>query len=105
MRCGRKGDSVRLYGLAGHALVARVDAVMAQLGLEQVADRATMGFSQGERVKVALGSAPVHNPTASASAGSASQTSTPSTAQLMITSGREAVTERITAARSVMSSA
>ena len=40
----------------------RVDAVVAQLGLGPVANRRTGGFSQGERMKVALGRALVHDP-------------------------------------------
>jgi sodium transport system ATP-binding protein len=52
----------RLHGLAPATLSTRVDAVLRQLGLEQIADRRTAGFSQGERMKVALGRAVVHSP-------------------------------------------
>jgi sodium transport system ATP-binding protein len=53
----------RLHGLEGHALDTRVDTVLEVLGLEPVADRRTAGFSQGQRMKVALGRALVHAPT------------------------------------------
>jgi len=52
----------RLHGLSEGRLTARVDAVLRQLDLEQIADRRTAGFSQGERMKVALGRAIVHSP-------------------------------------------
>ena len=51
-----------LHGMSGNALDARVQDVLVQLGLERVADRRTEGFSQGERMKVALGRAIVHSP-------------------------------------------
>ena len=40
----------------------RVQALLADLGLTAVADRAVAGFSQGESMKVALGRALVHRP-------------------------------------------
>jgi sodium transport system ATP-binding protein len=52
----------RLHGLSAARLATRVDAVLRQLGLERIADRQTAGFSQGERMKVALGRAIVHSP-------------------------------------------
>ena len=52
----------RLQGIPRGALSARVQDVLVQLGLERVADRRTEGFSQGERMKVALGRALVHGP-------------------------------------------
>ncbi len=52
----------RLHGMTASSLPARVDAVLRQLGLEGVADRRAAGFSQGERMKVALGRAIVHSP-------------------------------------------
>ena len=52
----------RLHGLAEDALAARVDALIARLDLEAVADRKAKGFSQGERTKVALARALVHDP-------------------------------------------
>jgi sodium transport system ATP-binding protein len=51
-----------LYGLAGAALDARVDALLETLGLAALADRRTQGFSQGERRKVAIARAIVHDP-------------------------------------------
>lgn len=52
----------RLQGISRGALNARVQDVLTQLGLDRVADRRTAGFSQGERMKVALGRALVHGP-------------------------------------------
>jgi len=51
-----------LHGLSGGPLEARVQDVLVLLGLEAVADRWTAGYSQGERMKVALGRAIVHSP-------------------------------------------
>jgi sodium transport system ATP-binding protein len=52
----------QLQGLRGAQLEARVEQVIAQIGLQSLADRRTEGFSQGERMKVALARALVHNP-------------------------------------------
>ena len=52
----------RLHGLEGAALAARVEALIAELDLGGVADRRAKGFSQGERIKVALARALVHAP-------------------------------------------
>ena len=51
-----------LHGLAGATLDARVDGVLDVLGLRAVADRRTQGFSQGEKMKVAIARALVHDP-------------------------------------------
>jgi len=51
-----------LCGISGHDLQKRIDHVIAVLGLESIADRATAGFSQGERMKTALGRAILHGP-------------------------------------------
>jgi sodium transport system ATP-binding protein len=51
-----------LHGIKPEILAARVDDVVAALGLGAIADRRTAGFSQGERMKVALGRAIVHAP-------------------------------------------
>jgi sodium transport system ATP-binding protein len=51
-----------LHGLSSASLDNRVEAVLSQLGLEDVADRRVAGFSQGERMKVALARAIVHGP-------------------------------------------
>jgi sodium transport system ATP-binding protein len=53
----------RLHGLDGAALDARIDDLFAGLGLGALADRRTQGFSQGERMKVAIARALVHDPT------------------------------------------
>lgn len=52
----------RLRGLTSTALAQRVSDVLATLGLEPIADRRAGGFSQGERTKVALGCAMIHQP-------------------------------------------
>jgi len=51
-----------LHGLKGALLEARIDALLATLGLTPLADRRTAGFSQGEKMKVAIGRALVHDP-------------------------------------------
>ena len=52
----------RLHGLRGVALDARIDALLSQFSLEDIADRRAHGFSQGERMKVAIARALVHDP-------------------------------------------
>jgi sodium transport system ATP-binding protein len=52
----------RLHGIEGPALKARARALVASLGLNEWADRRVSGFSQGERTKVALARALVHQP-------------------------------------------
>ncbi len=52
----------RLHGMAPDMLNARVDSVIAALGLESIAGRRTGGFSLGERMKTALGRALLHGP-------------------------------------------
>ncbi|MGH8130217.1 MAG: ATP-binding cassette domain-containing protein [Steroidobacteraceae bacterium] len=52
----------RLHGLAGDGLVRRVDELVSELEIEDYADRRAKGFSQGERIKVALARALVHSP-------------------------------------------
>jgi sodium transport system ATP-binding protein len=52
----------RLHGLAGSALDARIDELVGVLGIAPIADRRTQGFSQGERMKVAIARALVHDP-------------------------------------------
>jgi sodium transport system ATP-binding protein len=52
----------RLHGLTGAALARRVDELVARLDLGGVADRRAKGFSHGERTKVALARALVHDP-------------------------------------------
>jgi sodium transport system ATP-binding protein len=53
----------RLHGLAGPALGRRVEELIAELEIGAYADRRAKGFSQGERIKVALARALVHAPT------------------------------------------
>jgi len=51
-----------LHGASGAALEARIEALLRTLGLEALADRRTQGFSQGEKMKVAIARALVHDP-------------------------------------------
>jgi sodium transport system ATP-binding protein len=52
----------RLHGLAGAALAGRIETLLAELEMGAIAERRAKGFSQGERVKVALARALVHSP-------------------------------------------
>jgi sodium transport system ATP-binding protein len=52
----------RLRGMPPNLLMERVDQVLSILGLESIASRRTAGFSQGERMKTALGRAILHSP-------------------------------------------
>ena len=52
----------RLHGMRGAALESRIDELVAMLELAEVADRKTQGFSQGQKVKVAIARALVHSP-------------------------------------------
>ena len=52
----------RLHGIDGSALTARAKALLTRLGLNEVAHRRVSGFSHGERTKVALARALVHQP-------------------------------------------
>ncbi len=52
----------RLRGLSYADLEARLDAIVSLFGLDRISDRRTAGFSQGERMKVALGRAVIHSP-------------------------------------------
>jgi sodium transport system ATP-binding protein len=52
----------RLHGLGGARLETRIDGLLQQLGLIELADRRAQGFSQGERMKVAIARALVHDP-------------------------------------------
>ena len=52
----------RLHGLSGEALQARAQELIELLDLIRVADRRCEGFSQGERMKVAIARALVHDP-------------------------------------------
>jgi sodium transport system ATP-binding protein len=52
----------RLHGLAEPLLKQRTDALIARLELGAIANRKAKGFSQGEKTKVALARALVHDP-------------------------------------------
>jgi len=52
----------RLHGLSAGAAQARAEALAAMLEMQPLLDRATVGFSQGERMKTALARALVHDP-------------------------------------------
>lgn len=52
----------RLHGIAEAALGPRIEALVGELDLGAIADRRARGFSQGERIKVALARALVHAP-------------------------------------------
>jgi sodium transport system ATP-binding protein len=51
-----------LHGLSGKALHARMEELLQLLDMRAIADRRTQGFSHGERTKVALARALVHDP-------------------------------------------
>jgi sodium transport system ATP-binding protein len=52
----------QMHGLSGDDLRRRVDDLVTALGMEDIADRRTEGFSQGQRAKVALARSLVHDP-------------------------------------------
>lgn len=52
----------RLYGIPDERLEARVDTIIRELDIGGFADRRTKGFSHGQRTKVALARALVHEP-------------------------------------------
>lgn len=52
----------RLHRLRGAALEKRIDALIDLLDMHAIAERRTDGFSQGERMKVAIARAIVHDP-------------------------------------------
>jgi sodium transport system ATP-binding protein len=51
-----------LHGISRDRLDERVDALVRALGVEAIAHRRAQGFSQGERMKVAIARALVHDP-------------------------------------------
>ncbi len=52
----------RLHGLQGAALEARIQTLIADLEMDEYADRRCEPFSKGMKQKVALGRALIHNP-------------------------------------------
>ncbi len=52
----------RLHGLRGRELETQIDALITLLDMDDIANRPTEGFSTGEKVKVAIARALVHNP-------------------------------------------
>lgn len=52
----------RLHGLGGEALEKRIDALISLLDMQAIANRQTDGFSTGEKLKVAIARALVHDP-------------------------------------------
>jgi sodium transport system ATP-binding protein len=52
----------RLHGRNGAALESQIQALIKLLDMADIADRRTEGFSTGERLKVAIARALVHNP-------------------------------------------
>jgi sodium transport system ATP-binding protein len=54
--------AARLQGLSAQEADGRAGAMIERLGMRDIADRPAAGFSQGERRKVALGRALIHDP-------------------------------------------
>jgi len=52
----------RLHGLSDEKLEQQIDQLLEMLDMRPIADRKTEGFSTGERLKVAIARALVHNP-------------------------------------------
>jgi sodium transport system ATP-binding protein len=52
----------QLQGITGKTLKARMEHLLQTLDMTKIADRRTQGFSHGERTKVALARALVHDP-------------------------------------------
>ncbi len=52
----------RLHGLGGEALERQIDRLIDMLDMRAIANRLTEGFSTGERLKVAIARALVHDP-------------------------------------------
>jgi len=51
-----------LHGMSRKAIAARIDGLVATLDMADIIERRTDGFSQGQRVKVAIARAMVHQP-------------------------------------------
>ena len=52
----------KLHGMDAAAIARRAEALIGALGMQDVADRQTEGFSQGQRTKTAIARALVHDP-------------------------------------------
>jgi sodium transport system ATP-binding protein len=52
----------RLHGLKGAALEQSIESLITLLDMQEIADRRTEGFSHGQRLKVAIARALVHQP-------------------------------------------
>ncbi|MCG2787152.1 MAG: ATP-binding cassette domain-containing protein [Anaerolineae bacterium] len=52
----------RLHGLGGEMLEGQINGLLAMLDMQSIADRPTEGFSTGEKLKVSIARALVHNP-------------------------------------------
>ena len=52
----------RLHGLEGETLEKQIDSLIVLLDMQFIADRKTEGFSNGEKLKVAIARTLVHNP-------------------------------------------
>ena len=52
----------RLHGLEGAPLESQIEKLLVLLDMQTIADRKTDGFSTGEKLKVAIARALVHNP-------------------------------------------
>jgi sodium transport system ATP-binding protein len=52
----------RLHGLEGQSLENQIDKLLGLLDMQPIADRKTDGFSTGEKLKVAIARALVHDP-------------------------------------------
>jgi sodium transport system ATP-binding protein len=52
----------QLHGMSDQELERRMDELMVMLDMQSIADRRTKGFSTGERLKVAIARALVHDP-------------------------------------------
>ncbi|TAG03407.1 MAG: ATP-binding cassette domain-containing protein [Betaproteobacteria bacterium] len=52
----------KLQGLPSKLVAERTNTLISELGLSELADRPTQGYSQGERMKVAIARALIHDP-------------------------------------------